>query len=90
MMNPPYARRTEDSSSDKTLVDASSRMASKIRIFEAARAKKTVAKVTTPTSRCPLLDLLPPEIRNMIWQNVIKGGKYKYNPLTIKTISHQD
>ena len=80
MMNPPYAMSNEGSNAD-----ASTRMASKIRIFEAARAKKTA---TTPTSKCMLLDLLPPELRNIVWKFVIEGGKY--NPSTIRTIPHQD
>jgi hypothetical protein len=80
MTNPSYAMSIEGSTAD-----ASTRIASKIRIFETARAKKTAP---APTGTCHLLDLLPPEIRNIVWQFVIEGGKY--DPPMIRTILQQD
>jgi hypothetical protein len=84
MMNPPYPMSNQGSSYDVALGDARSRLASKIRIFEIARARKTA----TPYTGKSVLLSLPAELRTRVWQGVMQGGKY--NPPTTETTIHQD
>jgi hypothetical protein len=66
---------------DRLLADPRSIAASVAHILAFKEAQDNAA---APTEPCLLLRV-PPEIRTIIWENVLRGGKY--NPLLIETIT---